>query len=461
MGESARATGRPARAPASLSQRLLVAAALWIVALLGLGGFALDRALGAFLRAGFDEQLEYTLSAMVAAAEVGPEGEVRFGRGLADQRFVEPYSGLYWQVLAPAQPPFRSRSLWDRRLGPGLPQAMLEPRSYAFAEGGFASEPLRVVERDAVLPGAPTVFRFQVAQATRALDAQVARLRRILAWSLSALGLGMFGLAVVQANYGLKPLKRLRQAIVAVRSGRAERVPADVPPEVLPLVDEVNALLAHTARQAEEARRHAGNLAHALKTPMSVLLNEARAGAADLPVSVEGQMASMQRHVDHHLARARAVGRRAASTARAALWPALEAVARTVERMHAENGVVVDIAGDHAAMFRGERQDLDEMLGNLIDNAAKYGGGRVFVTVGSTPGWVEVTIEDDGPGVPAINREALFGRGARLDTDKPGTGLGLAIVRDVAEIYGGAISLGDSEDLGGLAATLRLPSAAA
>ena len=164
----------------------------------------------------------------------------------------------------------------------------------------------------------------------------------------------------------------------------------------------------------------------------------------------------MRRQVDHHLARARAIGRRASVQARATVWESLEAVQRAVDRLY-EN-VTVDIAGSHDAQVRVERQDLDEMLGNLVENAAKYGGGRVFVTVEPNDRTVDILIEDDGPGIPEKEREAIFQRGARLDTDKPGTGLGLAIVRDVAEIYDGRITLEESEDLGGLLARLTLPA---
>jgi len=166
----------------------------------------------------------------------------------------------------------------------------------------------------------------------------------------------------------------------------------------------------------------------------------------------------MRRQVDHHLARARAIGRRASAHARAQVWESVEAVERAVTRLYPD--VTVDIAGDKESAVHIERQDLDEMLGNLVENAAKYGNGRVFVTVEQVADkGVEILVEDDGPGIPAAERESIFQRGARLDTDKPGTGLGLAIVRDVAEIYGGSIRLEESEDLGGLLARLCLPPA--
>jgi len=225
-------------------------------------------------------------------------------------------------------------------------------------------------------------------------------------------------------------------------------------------VDELNALLAHTERQAEEARTHAGNLAHALKTPLTVVMNAATAKAPDLADTVIREAAVMRRQVDHHLARARAVGRRAVGQSRAEVWPSLEAVLRAVERLYDQ--ARFDLDGNHEACVALEKQDLEEILGNLIENAAKYGGGSVFVTVdaGKDSRFCEIWIEDDGTGIPEAERIRIFDRGARLDTGKPGTGLGLAIVRDVVEIYGGTVDLDESEDLGGLLVKLSLPRAA-
>jgi signal transduction histidine kinase len=439
----------------SLTQRMLLIAAAWIVPLLLVGGFALDRVLTTTLTRTFDGQLNYALTAMIAAAEIGPEGEVFFSRPLGDQRFQEPYSGLYYQVSAVGQSPFRSRSLWDRALTADLTRRFVEPR--VTTSIAFGNEPLRIVERDVVLPGAIVEYRFQVAQSTFVLDGQVYELRRTLAWALSVLGLGLLTLVALQTTYGLWPLRRVSRSIAAIRSGEATRIATDFPPEIKPMVSELNALLDHGDAQAEAARMQAGDLAHALKTPMSVLLNEAAAGGGGLAEAVTRETAVMRRHIDHHLARARAAGRRADVNARAPVWASLEALQRTLTRLH--DGVVIDLTGDRETVFRGEKQDLEEMLGTLLDNAAKYGGGRVFVTVGRRRGRIDIVIEDDGPGIPADKREAIFGRGARLDSRQPGTGLGLAIARDVAEIYGGGVTLGESEDLGGLAVTLSLPEA--
>ncbi len=230
-----------------------------------------------------------------------------------------------------------------------------------------------------------------------------------------------------------------------------------LPLEIWPLVEELNDLLAHNEKQAEEARTHAGNLAHALKTPLTVIMNEVTAGSTDLSSTVMREARTMRRQVDHHLARARAVGRRGSAQSRAEVWGSLQAVERAVDRLFPD--AVVDLDGERGLTVRVERQDLDELLGNLIENAAKYGGGRVFVTVRRADDMAEILVEDDGHGIPEAERDKLFERGARLDTGKPGTGLGLAIVRDVAEIYGGSVALAESEDLGGLMVCLKLPLA--
>jgi len=439
----------------SLQRRMVLIAAVWITMLLGVGGLALVQVLDETLTASFDEQLANNLNAMINAAELDEVGDVRLLRPLGDQRFAEPYSGLYWQVSGGGHAPFPSRSLWDRQLT--LPPGNQDCRTPCkFESTQFPSETLRVIARSVRLPGAAQPFLFQVAQSSRDLDRQKARTRTVVGWSLGVLGIGLIVMVGLQSIYGLAPLRRVSKAIAAIRSGEARRVEAQFPVEVEPLVSEINELLAHGEAQSEAARRHAGNLAHALKTPMSVLIGEARGRDDPLARTIEAQVQVMRRHVDHQLARARAAGRRAASTARTPVWPSLEAIARTVGRIH-QGKVLIDLAGNREASFRGEQQDLEEMLGNLIDNAALHGGGRVFITVEANADQVRVLVEDDGKGIAPDQRSRLFERGERLDTDKPGTGLGLAIVKDVAELYGGSVALDSSEDLGGLLMTLTLP----
>ena len=441
----------------SLARRMSLIAAGWIMVLLLGGGVALERTLVNLVERNFDEQLEYMLTAMIASAEIGPDGEIWFYRALGDQRFLEPGSGLYWQISGEGHDSYPSRSLWDRSLE--VRADHVDNEAHIYNSDQFAGEPLRIAERSIILPGSETQWWFTVASAREELDFQIGRIRSILIWSFVVLGLGLFFMTLLQIRYGLSPLRRVRRAIQQLRSTGSNRITDPLPTEVEPLVDELNALLAHSEKQAEEARTHAGNLAHALKTPLTVLTNAATARAPDLGDAVIRETRTMQRHVDHHLARARAVGRRAVGHARTSVGASAQAVQRAVERLYKD--VRFDIDGNGDIEVTVERQDLDEILGNLIENAAKYGGGSVFVTLDAEPQDKQcvIWVEDDGAGIPEDERERIFDRGARLDTGKPGTGLGLAIVRDVAEIYGGSVELQESEDLGGLLVRLSLPRA--
>lgn len=442
------------RITGSLARRMIAIATIWISVLLLGGGFALDRVLTGAITRNFDSSLEYVLIAMIRSSEIGPDGEVRLIDPLGDQRFLEPYSGLYWQISGGSQEPYRSRSLWERTLKAPTPH--VDNALHIYDSAQFPEEQLRVLERNVILPGSKINWRFQIAQSREALDLQIRAVRATLIPSLALLGLGLIVLAALQTFYGLWPLRHIRRAIAAMRGGQHRRVVAPLPLEVQPMVDELNALLAHNEKQAEEARLHAGNLAHALKTPLTVLVNSATSEKSELAETVRREAATMQRQVDHHLARARAVGRRGAAQARANVRDSVDSVARAVALLHPD--ARLDAAGDKSLVARVERQDLDELIGNLLENAAKYGGGSVFVTVQRDGGMAEILVEDDGPGISPVDRVRIFDRGVRLDSGKPGTGLGLAIVRDVAEIYGGSIALEESEDLGGLLVRLRLPA---
>jgi len=445
----------------SLTWRMIAISAIWIVVLLLGGGLALDRTLTNLVQGNFDTQLNNNLTALIASAEIQPGGEVWLTRPMGDQRFMEPNSGLYYQISPSGEPVdlnnidvLPSRSLWDEALELRT-SAKDEPVYYDSEQ--FRGEPLRIAQRDTTLPGRDTMWTFAVAQSRAEIDEQIDRIRRILVLSFVILGLGLLVLVLLQSYVGLRPLRRIRTAIQHIRTSGSNRVTDPLPLEVQPLVQELNMLLEHSERQAEEARTHAGNLAHALKTPLTVVNNAATAHAPDLADTVIREARTMRRHVDHHLARARAVGRRAVGHARTPVRDSAEAVRRAIERLYPD--VRFDIDGSKDSQVSIERQDLDEILGNLIENAAKYGGGSVFVTIDAEPDdrRCVIWVEDDGMGIPEEKRVEIFDRGARLDTGKPGTGLGLAIVRDVAEIYGGSVDLAESEDLGGLLVRLSLP----
>ena len=238
----------------SLTRRMIVVAAFWITALLLLGGFALDRVLRNSIVDSFDKQLVLVLNkSLVAAAEIGPDGEVRLNRPPADQRFIEPYSGVYFQISGQGSDTFPSRSLWDRRLQ--VQDGHQDVEVHVYDSGEFAGEPLRIAERDVQLPGSTTRWRFQVAQSREMIDTQIRDLRSTLFWSFLALGVGLLVLATLQTFYGLWPLRRVRREVAQIRSGIQTRISETFPAEIRPLTEEINQLLAHSEEQAEEARR--------------------------------------------------------------------------------------------------------------------------------------------------------------------------------------------------------------
>jgi len=441
----------------SLSLRLLLLAGLWILAALVAGGLVLQNAFRDYVVDDFDARLAEVLDHMVGASDI-EYGMVRFIRPIADQRFSEPYSGWYWQVSAREAPAFRSRSLWDRALDPGWETPAFGSRIEI--QEGPAGETLRVMVRDVLLPESDDIYRFMVAGDTDQIRRDIGAFRRLIVSALGFLGLGLLLAVVLQVWLGLKPLNEVRRCLARIRSGRARRLEGAFPSELDPLVAETNALIAHNERVLERARTHVSNLAHALKTPLTVLQNEARDETEALAGKVRKQTGAMQRQIDHHLKRARAAGGGTIGTA-TLVAPPLHDLVRAMEKIHADRSLSIDVEIPDDLLFRGETQDLTEMVGNLLDNACKWAASRVRVRAraiaGSGRPMLEIRIEDDGPGVAEGEREALFDRGSRLDESKPGSGLGLAIVRDIATLAGGEAYL-ERSAFGGLAAVLRLPA---
>jgi signal transduction histidine kinase len=277
----------------------------------------------------------------------------------------------------------------------------------------------------------------------------------------SVISLAAMVIGYRQARKGLSSFDQLRSRLASVREGRERTVSGPYPSEVEPLVNDLNALLEHHDRQVERAAAKAGDLAHGLKTPLAVLSQEAdrarAAGQQEFAAVVAQQVERMRRQVDYHLAHARAAASGATPGTRSHVGDSVEALARTLRRLHAEKGIVIDIDDRADHTVKVERPDLDEMLGNLLDNACKWASARVRVTSAARDGAVIIDVDDDGPGVDPSLRERVLHRGVRADEAAAGSGFGLAIVRDLAELYGGAVSLGDSP-LGGLRATLRLPA---
>jgi signal transduction histidine kinase len=287
----------------------------------------------------------------------------------------------------------------------------------------------------------------------------------IVHWTLLAIiGVTLIAAALVQVRYGLGPIRALRARLQALRDGHERRVGGDYPSEVQPLVDDLNALLDDRERRVARAHARAGDFAHALKTPLAILAQEAEAaraaGQATLAATIDEQVGRMRAQVERHLAQARAAVSGTATTERTPLLESIEGLARTMRRLHADRRLTIEIVAAPEHRARVPREELDEMLGNLLDNACKWARSRVRVAsqqADAGANAIVIDVEDDGPGIPPALQESVLGRGVRADEAAPGSGLGLAIVSDLTDLFGGTIALGRSP-AGGLRARLILPS---
>ena len=444
--------------PKSLAVRLVLGAGLWIAAALAAGGYLLSALFTDSVERGFDARLNVMIEAFVAVSEIGPDNTLRLTQTPPSSRFRQPFSGWYWQIADASGPILRSRSLWDQALDTRDAGATGGEGTAPFEITGPGRRTIRVLQRTISLPGSEQSYIYSIAGDVAAMDADIAAFNAALSWSLAALGLVLVIAVFVQVRYGLRPLARIESALGAIRSGSAQRLEGEFPSEINPLATEINALLEQNAAVLKRARTHVGNLAHALKTPLAVLGNEAARAEGSLAETAARQAAVMQRHIDHHLSRARTAAARNVLGARSEVMPAAESLLRTLKRIHAERRLDIALDIGPGAAFGGERQDLEEMLGNLMDNACKWAKAKVRVGAAVKDGLLRLSVEDDGPGLAADARESVLNPGERLDESVPGAGLGLAIVRDIADLYGGAIALEDS-DLGGLRAALTLPAA--
>ena len=264
----------------------------------------------------------------------------------------------------------------------------------------------------------------------------------------------------LQVRRGMAPINQLRTRLAAVHTGIDARVGGSYPAEVQPLVDDLNALLDERERRVTRAVAKAGDLAHGLKTPLAVLAHEAQqaraAGHGQLAAEIDQQIDRMRRQIDYHLAHARSAASAVSPAARASVAASAEGLVRALQRLHADRDLRIEIDAPASHAFQGQREDLDEMLGNLLDNACTWARTRVRLTCSNEGEQIVIAVDDDGPGIEASMREAVMRRGVRADEAAPGSGLGLAIVRDLAEIYGGSISLEESP-MGGARARLTLP----
>ncbi|HEY0299955.1 MAG TPA: sensor histidine kinase [Rhizomicrobium sp.] len=452
----------------SLAGRLIAAAAVWtLLALVG-GGVILSNAFRTSVQANFDADIADDLDSLVAAAGHDKGGAIALDQRYLAASFQRAYSGDYWQVSPLGKgTTLISHSLFDRdRRLTFTSQAPVKDNIVAGYGDGPDGQHLRILARRIEFPVAATAkpddaraYMLYVAADMGELNERIAAFNGTLIWSFAVLGLGLIAAVFIQVRVGLQPLRKVTQALHRIRAGTADRLEGHFPAEIEPLASELNSLIEHSAEVVGRARSYVSNLAHFLKTPLTVLSSEAAAQPGPLADSVNRQVLAMRRQVDHYLARARAAGALNVLGNRTPVLGVLDDLARTLKRIHKDADIAIDVVCPPALAFRGERQDLEEMAGNLLDNACKWSHGRVRVT--AMPGGAMLTlhVEDDGPGLTPQEREQVGERGERLDESVPGTGLGLAIVRDIAKLYGGAMELGGSE-LGGLGVKLTLPAIA-
>ena len=449
----------------SLVRRLIWLAAIWSLLVLLAAAVALTTFFQRSSLSRFDQSLFEITEGLVAGTTV--EGNEVVAPALTDTRATRVYSGRYWEIAQPGGPEgmqwlVRSRSLWDSEVKPPpLGAAGFKPGSAIYYDTvGPVGERLRAGARTVLLPGWAKPVIFIVAEDRGPIDRDSSRFALTTAIALVLLGLGLVAGVILQVRVGLQPLFRLRRDVADVRKGKADSLAVDYPVELSPLAVELNALLVHNQEVVERQRTHVGNLAHALKTPLSVMLSEAEQRPSDPMAGVVMRQAQIMRdQVDHHLRRARAAARAQGSGERTEVAPVLDELARTLERIFMDKGVSIDWDADDRLSFRGERQDLLEIAGNVMENAGKWCRRLVLVRAeADATGALVLTVEDDGPGLPPERREEVLRRGARLDESAPGSGLGLSIVDELAKAYGGSVALGAAE-IGGLKVEVTLPAA--
>ncbi|HLT13215.1 MAG TPA: sensor histidine kinase [Marinobacter sp.] len=459
---------RPRRHSApSLRLRLLAGTLVWVAITLAGTGWFLSGLFQQHVTEQLYATLEIQLSQLAGATRANPEGDISISTQLNDPRLQRPYSGLYWQIdqvrndEQPARPALlRSRSLWDSVLS--VPQD-LPPNGalHRHQTTGPDNQPLLLLERLIYPAEAPQQgLRLMVAADASLVTEPIQKFNGILGFALATLGLGLLVATVMQVMIGLRPLNQLRQSLQAIHEGKTRRVEEQYPREIQPLVDDFNSVLGQNTRVVEQARTHAGNLAHALKTPLTILSNAAARPDDTLPALVSEQVATARRQIEHHLARARAAAAVNVPGMRTEVRPTLASLVRVMHRLNPDKAIEASIS--HATtdpLFRGEKQDLQEMVGNLLENAWKWGQSKINITIESSEEHFTIVIDDDGPGLPEEQREIVLSRGARADETVPGSGLGLAIVSDLANLYHGALTL-DNSPLGGLRASLTLPTTA-
>jgi len=441
----------------SLTRRLISLSIFWIVTALVATGLMLGSLYREHIEQHYDAHVFTHVEELVAAVFTDADGTVKVHREPTDPRFHRPNSGWYWEILSHDQPLLKSASLEERRLD--LSGVVPDENHGAQTVFGPYGEKLRAHVIHVSYAQAPGSLTFVATAPQFQITDDVQDFATHVVVSFLVLAIGLSVAVVMQVRVALRPLRAIRQEISDIKAGTTERLSQTFPSDVQPLVDELNFLLDHNEMLLKRARNQLGDLAHAVKNPLTVIRNEARNMGGNGGQLILEQTHAMAGSIDHYLSRARMYGKKDAIGYRTSVRSVLEDIAYAVGHIHKDRDIDIQLQCVEDKWFRGESQDLEEMAGNLLDNACKWANERVVVRCETDSDRLELIIEDDGPGIPDDKREDVLRRGHRLDEAQPGHGQGLSIVRDIARLYGGTVLLGHSESLGGLKVMLTLPSA--
>jgi signal transduction histidine kinase len=434
--------------PRSLRARLVAGAITWVLCASLIGGVALSYAFKSAAEEVFDSRLTSLVAILIGLVDASPTGELHLARDIGDPEFERVYSGWYWAVKANGATRLRSRSLWDLNLP--SPQIALSSTPRVWTATDSLGRELRVAAQSVLIPGVDQPLTFIVTGDAGQLQAEARRFNWVLRAALAALGIGLILAILIQVTFGLKPLQRLANQAEAVRSGASDQLARTGTPEIDGLVNEVNSLIRHNRQVVERSRAAAADLAHALKTPLAILQAEEVQHSS---VHRE-QLASMERIITRHLARAATIG--PGRHAPLAIAPILEDLTRGLSRVYADKSLQVSMHVHDTLSYAADREDMEEILGNLMENAFKWARSSIRISAERSGQQLRLIFEDDGPGIDIEDAAHAAERGTRFDERTPGTGLGLSIVTDIAAIYAGKLQLGRSE-LGGLRAEVILP----
>ena len=455
----------------SLSRRLFFSSAIWTLLVLPFAAAVLISLYRDAVERSFDARLNQYLEYLIAITSPDQGIDIMEPASLGEPLFSLPSSGWYWEIRALGGGPlaFKSVSLASEALklpseAGTLPDSTDLRRAYL---AGPESQSLRVLEREITIIQNEQQRRYAYAVAGDAgeISAQVSAFTAMLVTAFSMLAAGLLIATFFQVRYGLRPLHNIGEKLVAIRSGKASRLEGSLPEEIQPLQEELNALIQSNQAIIERARTHVGNLAHALKTPLSVITNEAREKDGEFAIKVAAQAELMREYITHHLGRAQIAARVSIVGGVTDVSETVNSLTNTLARIYSERNINFVVECPPDAKFRGEKQDLQEMVGNLLDNACKWADGRVAISVemqaAARPAnarQLTVLVDDDGPGLTIPELESVVQRGKRLDETKPGSGLGLSIVADLSEMYYGSFVLQQAPS-GGVRAKLVLPAA--